>query len=311
MSAVLRARAAGMIALAAGGLVAGCTVGDGRGEANGTLQDIGCNEHNSLADGGAYSLNPSFFAGNPIEDVCPPPGQCSGPRTNRITIRMQQTGNQVELTDTLFFDVQNSFEVARCLRGQVDGGVPQWSTRPLTGPDGKPIPGSIWCDWNAATTNPNTDGGTGYADGGGPGVVPPGTALQNPDGGEPLLMTAGRARINLSTQDWVQAFFSPAFSCVEARSVAIALPGSWIDFQQFGSAVQSSLPPGQRTSVPDDFKVEFGQNLHAEFHLILGDEAVQYAIKSNDMIPAPRIGGTLDGFFDFDLERGRAAQPFP
>ena len=28
-------------------------------------------------------------------------------------------------------------------------------------------------------------------------------------------------------------------------------------------------------------------------------------------IPTPLIGGTLDGYFDFDLERGRAAQPFP
>jgi hypothetical protein len=307
---LLRGRVAGLAVFGVFGVFgvfAGCTVGDGRGEANGQLQVIGCDEHNSLADGGAYKLDPSFFAGSPIEDPCPPPGECSGPRTNRITIRLQQTGNQYELTDTLFVDVLNSYEVARCLRGQVDSGVPQWSTIPLTGPDGKPIPGTTWCSWNAA----DNDGGTGYADGGGPDVVPAGTALQNPDGGAPILMTAGRARINLSTQDFVQASFSPAFTCVEARAVAIALPGSWIDFEQFGSAEQPSLTPGNRTAVPDDFKVDFGQNLNARFHLILGDSAVQYAIKTNDMIPRPRIGGALDGYFDFDLERGRAAQPFP
>ena len=123
-------------------------------------------------------------------------------------------------------------------------------------------------------------------------------------------MTAARARINLSTQDWVQASLAPLFTCVEARSVGVALPGSWIDFNNFGSAEQGGSP-SSRTGVPFDFKVDFGQHLQASFHLILGDETVEHAIMTNAFVPPQRISGTLDGDFDFDLERGRAAQPFP
>ena len=83
------------------GLVGGCTVGDGVGSANGKLQDIGCN--NRQQPRGCSEPRPrsirSFFAGNPIEDVCPPSsGKCSGtahepPRDPAA----EQTGNQTEL----------------------------------------------------------------------------------------------------------------------------------------------------------------------------------------------------------------------
>ena len=33
--------------------------------------------------------------------------------------------------------------------------------------------------------------------------------------------------------------------------------------------------------------------------------------KGIDVPPDPRIGGMLDGDFEFDLKRGRAAQTFP
>jgi hypothetical protein len=294
------ARAGGALTLAAAGLLAaGCTVGSGSGSAVGMLMDVGCNSSNSFRTLQPYSLQPSFFAGQPTEDVCPPPGQCSGPHTNQLIIRMQRTGNRVEVNDVLYFYVNDSRKVAQCIRGQTMNGVPQWDTRLVTDDQGAPIPGLSWCDWNAADADGGAPDGGGAPDAG-----------AGPDGG--VVMTAARARINLSTQDLVQAFLAPLYTCVEARSVGISMPGSWIEFQDFGSADQSSITdPEMRDGIPDDFAVNFGERLRATFHLVLGDQAVEYAIKTRSFVPDLRIQGTLDGSFDFDLERGRAAQPFP
>jgi hypothetical protein len=290
-------------ALAAGLCAGGCTVGDGSGSAVGMLMDVGCNDGNTLAMPMAYSLNPSFFAGVPIEDVCPPPGQCSGPRMNRLIIRMQRTGTSIQINDVLTFDVLNSLKVAQCVRGRTVGGQPTWDTREITAADGSPIPGVPWCDWNW------TGAGVGGPDGGADAGVAPGAA----DGGAgaPVPMTQQFARINLTPQDFVTSSLAPLFTCVEARSVAVALPGSWILFKSFGTALQTDLPPDQRGTLNDDFKVDFGQRLSADFHLVLGDQAVEFAIKTHTSIPDQRISGSLDGSFDFDLDRGRAAQPFP
>jgi hypothetical protein len=155
-----------------------------------------------------------------------------------------------------------------------------------------------WCDWNAGVAVADggaTDGGA--ADGG---AVDAGAT-----------MAAPRARINLSTQDYVRASLAPLYTCVEARSVAVALPGSWIEFEDFGAAIQAAALPEKREEVLGDFKVAFGERLKATFHLVLGDEAVETAMMARTSLPDPRIGGSLDGEFDFDLERGRAAQPFP
>jgi hypothetical protein len=297
---------------------AGCTVGSGVGSAVGTLFDVGCNGNDPMLLPKPFSLNPTFFAGEPIEDVCPkPPGDCSGPRMNRLLIRMQRNGNREEVNDVLFFDILNSRKVAQCVRGQTLHGVPTWDTRLVTGADGLPIPGLPWCDWN--WIDATADGGAadaGAADAGAPDAGAPSTADAGAtDGGivAPVMMTAPYARINLSTQDYVQASLAPLYSCVEARSVGVAVPpGSWIAFQSFGQAIQNDIPnPEDRGDITDDFSVDFGQHLQASFHLILGDQAVEYAIKTRALVPDPRIGGTLDGSFDFDLDRGRAAQPFP
>ena len=210
---------------------------------------------------------------------------------NRLVIRMQHTGNRVEVNDTLYFDVLNSLKVAQCVAGVTTStGAPAWDTRLVTGPDGSPVAGLPWCDRSAV----------GGADGG--------AADASADGG--AAGSGGGVRINLSTQDFVQASLAPLFTCVEARSVAVSLPGSWIQFQDFGGAIANGVPT-TATTISGDFKIDFGQRLRASFHLVLGDQAVAYAQKTHDQIPDPRIGGALDGSFDFDLERGRAAQPFP
>lgn len=286
-----RAFAVGVLAVLAG---AGCGVGDGAGSAVGTLFVQGCRP--LMADGmlPPYSLKPTFFAGQPIEDYCPPPGNCAGERTNRLIIRMQRFGKSVQIDDTLFIDIENSVKVARCIRGQVKDGLPIWDQRNVLNADGSPtdIP---FCDWNWGVAS---DGGV---DDGGVG-----------DGGAAApTMTAPRARIHLSTLDYVRATLIPLGSCNEQRLAGVAMPGSYIEFEDFGTAVQTDVAPDQRSAIGDDFKVLFGERVRASFHLELGDQRVTTAQHERNLVPAPSIGGVIDGYFDFDVDRTRAAQPFP
>jgi hypothetical protein len=301
LSFVRRVTVMGVVTLVLG--TAACTVGSGAGSAVGSLFVTTCDSSNSRAMAKPFSLNPTFFAGEPIEDVCPVLGTCSGPHVNRLVIRLQRTGNAIEVNDTLYFDVEDALQVALCLQGQVTNGQPTWDTRLVTAADGSTIPNLRWCDWTAVPDGGVSDGGAidaAPADGGAIDAASPAT-----DGGAPFVKTAMYPRINLSTQDYVRASLNPLETCDEARAVAVALPGSWIEFLNFGSAENPNSPPG------DDFKVNFGERLRANFHLILGDEAVEYAIQNRFAVPPAKIGGALDGYFDFDLERGRAAQPFP
>jgi len=111
-----------------------CSVGQGVGEASGPSNILSCHilgrttaiarrMRNSIGPG-LLQLNPDFFCGEPINQLTSfptsgsPPLSGSLPLMNRITIRLQHSGKQVENTDALFFDVVNSYEVARCVRGR-------------------------------------------------------------------------------------------------------------------------------------------------------------------------------------------------
>jgi hypothetical protein len=136
--------------VAALAVAGGCTVGAGTGAALGNLYIFSCTcMEFSCKDGGdlgtpdapaPYDLSPHFFAGEPIDDI-------SRARivNNRLIMRMQRTGNRIEVNDALYFDVQSAYEVARCVRGRTENGQPDWDT-------------SGWCDWTGGM------GGTARAD---------------------------------------------------------------------------------------------------------------------------------------------------
>ena len=262
----------------------GCTVGSGSGEASGPLWIVGCQQG---ADYGSpppgeprpFDLNPTFFAGEPIEDIT------DGPHINRLIIRMQRNGNGVEINDTLYFDIPDSGKVARCIRGRTVGGVPDYDatstgTLPPTDPLDPSMQYGPWCDWSAGGMYPRIN------------VLPDGPVRI---AFAPLHTCGSRSR-------------PPAFVNV----IGDAFRG-WIEFEYFGGAQQPEVPPEERTPFDADFKVAFGQRLAATFHIeeIL-DHRVIIAIREDDVLPqASRIGGSLDGYFDFNLERGRAAQTLP
>ena len=104
------------LVLACAALGGACTVGDGKGSAQGTLYVKSCKpmkdpvDYGSLATPAPFDLHPDFFTGEPIEDI-----KMHG-SDNRLIIRVQKAGQRVEDNDVLVFDL-GSWRVAQCLRG--------------------------------------------------------------------------------------------------------------------------------------------------------------------------------------------------
>jgi len=70
--------------------------------------------------------------------------------------------------------------------------------------------------------------------------------------------------------------------------------------------------PTARTAISPDFKIELNQRLYASaFSLTLQDQKVETAEVASPASANPDIGGSLTGYFDFDLKRGQGAQIFP
>lgn len=277
-------------------VLAGCNVGHGTGEAKGSLFVLNCSPKGDYCDStghcgtegapAAYDLGPSFFAGEPIEnlnrDLNGNEWTGSQNRMNRVTIRLQRSGRQVENNDTLFVDVLDSFEVARCVRGRevvVNGNVEHdYLDR--------------YC-YRASATGPARIRVSVVK-----GIIH--ASLSPRD-------TCTRPVVAAADDD-----FTPG---IEPEPVAGGAYRSWIEFEEFGSAAQNDVAdPLARTAIDPEFKMGFGQRLKATaFSMELVDQKVETARIALQPTPieAPDIGGSLTGMFDFNLARGQGAQMFP
>ena len=129
---------------------------------------------------------------------------------------------------------------------------------------------------------------------------------------------AGFPRIHLVPFGPVRISLTPLDTC-HAEGVGptvVAVTGvaidGWIDFREFGGAAPAAAkPPDAREGIHNDFQVDYDDRLRANFHIVLEDDRVVTAHYNLRLPPPPSIGGTLDGFFDFDLKRGRSGQTFP
>jgi hypothetical protein len=276
----------------------GCDTGEGVGAADGTLFALDCDcdtrrtgciretrerprSWGLLDQPAPYSLDPQFFAGEPIEDI---------KRTgidNRLVIRLQSSGKRIESNDLLSFDVVSSYEVARCVRGRIDSfGKPDYDTR--------------WCFWGA-----NGEG-------------PPRVRI-GPE--QPIIANfAPRATCPTDLQDNPVSAFVVATAIgperlIDGRSVPTPPDEweSWIEFEEFGNAAQRGRAPTARAPVDQSFKVEFDKPIRSpRFHLEMIDDRIPKAPKFFQPPPVrPDIKAVFDGNFDFDLARGQGAQTFP
>jgi hypothetical protein len=218
---------------------------------------------------------------------------------NQLEFRMQSTGLVQIYTDTLEFDVLNSFEVARCVRGRMIGGQPDYLVYqplpPSLATAGNPNPTTLWCDWSGMAFS--TDGGA--PDAAIAGVPDAGTAL---DGG--MSMTASAPRIRITPYTDIHVSLSLGETCPMAPISGAGMDG-WIQFQTFGTAEDTDV-------IEPSFLVNYGDRIRATFDVVIGDPPVANAIANGTTPPVrPVIGGELSGYIDFILARGRSGQPFP
>jgi hypothetical protein len=273
-----------------------CSVGKGVGAASGKIFELACNKNGDYSvDGVAgtesapvpYDLHPSYFAGEPVDDLR---NYSSGTENtimlNRLTMRLQRSGKQIELNDVLTFDVTSSYEVARCVRGRVDKD---------TGAN----------DWDEANCYRASDNGPGRM------------RVQYDSTVHAALTLKATCSANLVASAVSTIPVPLSYSTTTGTPTAPADWASWVEFQEFGSAAQYDRVPSERDWVDHHFRVDFGERIYAtSFLLTLVDDAIVNAAIYDRPRPDAYIGGTLGGDpttgrFDFDLERGQGAQLFP
>jgi hypothetical protein len=290
-------KAVRLVLLACIALLGACSVGKGSGAASGSIYAYACSEGADYCGGGVcpgtaetpapYDLRPSFFAAEPIDDLRTHSSASQFEiMNNRLIIRLQSSGKQIEQNDVLTFDVATSYEVARCVRGRVD---------PATGKN----------DWS------ETDCYRASADG--PGRV----RLQHDSAVRAFLAMGATCKKANLVADAVSAPVPPSYTTGPKPVVTDGSWSSWVEFQEFGAAAQRDRPPTERDPIEGKFRVDFGGHINASSFLVtlVDDSVVQSAISS---LPRPPslIGGTLGGDptpgrFDFDVQRGQGAQFFP
>jgi hypothetical protein len=276
--------------------IAACAVGKGVGAAKGAIYEYGCSKQGDYCspDGicgtedapAPYDLKPTYFAGEPIDDLREySPG--SAIMSNRLIIRLQRSGKQIELNDVLTFDVSNSYEVARCVRGRVLA-------------DGTP-------DWDQANCYRASDNG-------------PGRMRVQFDGYVNASLTLHATCTANLVASAVSRPVPVSYATDPNPPVANGDWTSWVEFEEFGNASQYDVAPVDRGGGQDmdpKFHVFYGERVYATgFFLTLVDETVVTAAIDARPSPHPSIGGTLGGDpttgrFDFDVQRGQGAQFFP
>ena len=256
-----------------------CSIGSGSGVVQGDLTMLGCTEGHDKVDE-PYSLNPTFFAGEPLDDTSPTKTH------NQLVLRLQNANARAEVADTVTFWITSTYEVARCVAGyQKPDGTPDWDT--------------ALCDRSTGTPRVRIgDGGQVIHAAFSPYSTCPNAGLL--DGYSALL--SGVALGECNATDATSMALNPV-GC----PAACPDHDSWIEFSIFGGA--SAAKPAE---IGKTFLVNFEETIQASaFHLGLCDNVAVQANRDRKYVPPPRLTGTLDGKFDFDVLRGQGAQTFP
>ena len=101
-------------------LLSGCEVGKGVGHASGRLRFTQCTVEDGkpLDIDSEFNLNPSFFVGEPFDD------NADLFIANSLAVRIQSSTKRIEFADGLLFSFEDTYEVARCMRGAAVDGAP-------------------------------------------------------------------------------------------------------------------------------------------------------------------------------------------
>jgi hypothetical protein len=108
------------IALVAAMVLAGCGFGEGKGALAGTLYVRNCTSDEDFGQLGGerqYDMKPSYFIASAVDDFDRPNPM------NRLTIRIQPTGNRVEEADAFLITIASVREVAAQLASDIPVGA--------------------------------------------------------------------------------------------------------------------------------------------------------------------------------------------
>lgn len=108
-------RVLGLVGVVACLAVVGCGLGDGTGTLQGTLFLRGCThegDYGSLANPADYNMHPSYFVADPVNALA-----SSRPLhpVNKLSLRVQPSGNRADEADLLFVNVGDDAQVAAAL----------------------------------------------------------------------------------------------------------------------------------------------------------------------------------------------------
>lgn len=243
-----------------------CNSENGTGVLIGTLDVPACTfpggKAQPLAGEGNFSAQWRHFLAEPFDSIS------ARYPANQINIRMQNVSGGWEFADTLSFWVEDTYQVARCMRGRMNAdGTPDWD--PQT------------CDRSPGALGPNGEGRS---------LI--GTERELVSSHFVPQYSCPDALLTSDALGDCQGGTCPPVTLCPGR-------GSWIAFSALGA------PPSD-PSVPlgTDFKVGNGEPIAASaFHVELCDDStVQDALARLVPITPPAIRGTLDGSFSFHLQ---------
>jgi hypothetical protein len=265
-------------------LAGGCPTGDGEGRVVGTFFLLGCDDafdYGSPQSPAHYDMEANFFVGEPIFDE-----RESNP-VNRLDLRIQRGGNNIEDVDSLYIQIADVRVVAESFSASAYAGSPVGEDQNISASLSLYITCPTYFSRLAATAPtgaaacPDLDAATLDA------------LCESMDFDEPV--------------DPAAAFppFSPESSC--------------LIFCRFGTAERGG-------EVSHDFAVDFGDVVQGFFHLNLMDQRLLTtgAEICGDGVDNDGDGdvdetdcdvstgdGRLMGRFNFEVRRGQVAQEFP
>lgn len=262
----------------------GCPTGDGEGEVVGEFFLLGCDDafdYGSLATPAHYDMEANFFVGEPIVDE-----RESNP-VNRLDLRIQQGGNNIEDVDSLYIQIANVRTAAEAFADAAYSGSPVGEGQ------------NIRANLSLYVTCPTYFGRLA--------ATVSASALACP-----ALDPAARDAL-CEAMDYDEALDpAQAFAPFSNES-------SCLIFCRFGMAERGS-------EVPHDFAVDFGDVVQGIFHFNLVEQRLlaQGAEICNDgtdndgdgevdeaNCEISQGGGRLMGKFNFEVRRGQVAQEFP
>ena len=271
----------------------GCP-GSGDGWIQGSLWIDNCKDGESFGDSAEsrreFDLNADFFAGEPFEDS----NKSSTQRRNSLTLRIQNTSNNVEESDGLLIQVNDLDQAARALAGGIL--LPITASRLCPGGNCPLAHDMVRANLYLYATCPDGrqplwGGSHEFA----PSADDPGCLFPTGNNPDPCPALTPAARSSLD--QLCEGDFEDRSSF---DAVGQLLGSSCIYLCRFGDAER-----GQSPEEIEGFTLEYGDRVAAIISVAVIDG------RAINLQTCAQVAGELRGMFDFELTRGQSAQSFP